>query len=57
MNCKHEHVRCTNNVFFCLKCGAEVPSPYQAGKNPSGAGKPAEAPKRAVKRTRKKTDD
>ena len=57
MNCKHEQVRCTNNVFFCLKCGAEVPSPYQAGKNPFGAGKPAEAPKKPVKRTRKKTDD
>lgn len=57
MNCKHEQLRCTNNVFFCLKCGAEVPSPYQAGKNPTGAEKPAEALKRAVKRTRKKTDD
>lgn len=57
MNCKHEQVRCTNNVFFCLKCGAEVPSPYQAGKNSSGAGKPADGPKKPVKRTRKKTDD
>lgn len=57
MNCKHEQLRCTNNVFFCLKCGAEVPSPYQASKNQSGAGKPAEATKKPVKRTRKKTDE
>ena len=54
MNCKHEQLRCTNNVFFCLKCGAEVPPPYQVGKNTTEAEKPAEAPKRAAKRTTKK---
>ena len=36
MNCKHEQLRFTNNVFFCLKCGAEVPPPYQVGKNKIG---------------------
>ena len=54
MNCNHERLRCTNNVFFCLKCGAQVASPYKADKNPQEAGKPAEAPKRAAKRTTKK---
>lgn len=54
MNCKHEQLRCTNNVFFCLKCGAEVPSPYKAEKNTPEKENGSEAPKRAVKRTTKK---
>lgn len=57
MTCNHEQLRCTNNVFFCLKCGAEVPSPFQAGKNPPAPETAPEAPKKAVKRTRKKNPD
>ena len=30
MACDHKQVRCTNNVFYCLKCGTVVPNPYQA---------------------------
>ena len=54
MICKHERLRCTNNVFFCLKCGAEVPSPYEVKKNTPENENGSEAPKRAVKRTTKK---
>lgn len=57
MICKHERLRCTNNVFFCLKCGAVVRSPFEAGNNTPVAETAPEAPKKAVKRTRKKTDE
>lgn len=57
MACSHDRLRCTNNVFFCLKCGAQVASPYKADNNPPEAGKPAEAPKRPAKRKAKKTDE
>ncbi len=49
MNCKHTALRCTNNRFFCLLCGVEVPAPT--------AEKPAEKPKSAPKRTRKSKAD
>jgi hypothetical protein len=56
MNCKHESIMCRNNVFLCLKCGAEVPSPYQTDKHPTETANASEGPKKAVKRTtRKKT--
>lgn len=29
MGCKHENLKCTNNVFTCLDCGAVVPSPFE----------------------------
>lgn len=54
MDCKHEQIGCRDNVFFCLKCGSALPSPFKAGKDPSEAEKPAKAPKRAAKRTTKK---
>ncbi|MBQ1804968.1 MAG: hypothetical protein II010_03610 [Oscillospiraceae bacterium] len=25
MDCKHERIRCTNNEFFCLLCGKQLP--------------------------------
>lgn len=28
--CDHKEIRCTNGVFYCLKCGAEIPNPYEA---------------------------
>lgn len=46
MPCTHDAIKCTNNVFFCLKCGAMVPNPYEAEK-------PAEAPKPGRKRKAK----
>lgn len=47
MNCTHEQVRCTNNVFYCLKCGAMVPPPHEQKE---------ETPKRATKRRTKKDE-
>lgn len=29
MTCDHSLFRCTNGVFFCLKCGQEIPNPYK----------------------------
>ena len=29
MICEHKTFRCTNGVFFCLTCGAEIPNPYE----------------------------
>lgn len=47
MVCEHKRLKCTNNVFFCLDCGAMVPNPYEAKK-------PEEVPKKAGKRKIKK---
>ena len=47
MDCKHTALRCTNNRFFCLLCGAEVPAPKANGS--TAPGKPKPAPKRARK--------
>lgn len=29
MDCKHEHLKCTDNIFTCLDCGAVIPDPFQ----------------------------
>lgn len=29
MTCEHKRLKCTNNVFSCLDCGAIVLSPYE----------------------------
>ena len=50
MNCTHEQLRCTNGVFYCLKCGQEIPNPYEAKEE-----KPEE--KKPVKRRAKKGED
>ena len=50
MACEHKRLKCTNNVFFCLDCGAMVPNPYEAKK-------PVEVPKKAVKRKRKEMEN
>lgn len=54
MTCNHEQLRCTDNVFFCVSCGAAVPSPFETKKNTPEEPKPAEGPKKPVKRTAKK---
>lgn len=47
MTCDHSLFRCTNGVFFCLKCGQEIPNPYEVATE---AKKPQEpAPKRGKK--------
>ena len=54
MACNHEQVKCTNGVFYCLKCGAEIANPFAVKQPAAGAEKPAEGPKKPVKRRTKK---
>ena len=53
--CKHEKLKCTSNVFYCLECGVALPDP-QAVKDEGGQQKPVEAPKTARKRKAAKAD-
>lgn len=46
MACEHKRLKCTNNVFYCMDCGAMVLNPYEAEKQ--------EAPKPSRKRKAKK---
>lgn len=49
MNCKHTAIRCTNGVFYCLECGAEIPNPYEKQEKPEA--------KKPVKRKTKKESE
>lgn len=57
MACNHDSIRCTNGVFYCLKCGEKLPAGFTLGKESpaavEAAEKPAEGQKTATKRTRK----
>ena len=54
MDCKHERIRCTNNEFFCLICGAEIGDPYEADKQAGAKENAPEGLKKPVKRKAKK---
>ena len=54
MDCKHDQYKCTDNRFFCLICGAEIGDPFAVKEDTDRAEKPAEAPKKPVKRKAKK---
>ena len=32
--CEHEHLRCTDGIFYCLDCGAKVDQPAPAAPEP-----------------------
>ena len=49
MDCGHQRIRCTNNRFFCLDCGAEIADPYKAEKEEKPEEKPVEPAKKAAK--------
>lgn len=49
MSCTHERIRCTNNVYYCITCGAALPAPDRAEE-----AKPAEGQKKTAKRRTKK---
>ena len=49
MACEHKRLKCTNNVFYCMDCGAVVQNPYENDKQEGHEEKPAEAPKRKRK--------
>lgn len=50
MECKHEQVECTNNVFRCLRCGSVVPSPYRTSEKPPEEEKPKKTPRKPSKK-------
>ena len=54
MDCKHDRYKCTDNRFFCLICGAEIADPFAVKEDTARIEKPAESPKKAVKRKTKK---
>lgn len=57
MSCNHKQLRCTDNRFFCLLCGAEVPNPYVVDKQEGQEEKPVETQKMGRKRrTRKESE-
>lgn len=56
MDCKHDQYKCTDNRFFCLKCGAEIADPFAVKQPAAEAEKPAEAPKTTRKRKTVKAD-
>lgn len=49
MACDHKQLRCTDNRFFCLLCGAEVPNPYKLDKQEGQEEKQAPRRKRKAK--------
>ena len=53
MACEHKRLKCTNNVFYCMDCGAVVPNPYEGKASTGPEEKPAETVKKAVKRNKK----
>lgn len=50
MNCKHTALRCTDNRFFCLLCGAEVEAPKPQEEK-------AEKPEKPKRKRGVKTND
>lgn len=43
MSCDHKQLKCTDNRFFCLICGAEIADPFAVKEDTDRAEKPAEA--------------
>ena len=56
MICSHEKLRCTNNVFYCLACGARVPDPQAGRQSHEHAKSSQEEPKKAGKRKARKEE-
>ena len=57
MACEHKRLKCTNNVFSCLDCGAVLPPDVLQRKPEGQEEKPAEAPKTGRKRKAKTQAD
>ena len=51
MECEHEHLRCTDNVYYCPDCGR---SWVEDGNGKGAEAQPSEARKTASKRKTKK---
>ncbi len=48
MDCKHEQIRCTDDKFFCLICGKEIPNPFDVQEEPQEEKKPRTRKKKEV---------
>lgn len=57
MACEHKRLKCTNNVFSCLDCGAVVLNPCVNDQPEGQEEKPAEAPKRKRKTKKEAATD
>lgn len=57
MACTHPVLYERKDGLYCVVCHSVVAPGDEVDKNPTPEEKPAEAPKKAVKRTRKKTTD
>ena len=55
MACTHDQYKCTNGVFYCLKCGAEIANPYAGKATPAPEETTPEPLKKATKRKRSET--
>ena len=47
--CNHEHLRCTDNVFYCIDCGERVPDP-QTIQEKQDTVKTEDKPKKATRK-------
>ena len=56
MACTHDAIKSVNCVFYCLKCGAQLPDNWLEYKNTGEKEKPAETPKKAAKRRKEKAE-
>lgn len=54
MPCIHEHLRCTDGVFYCLLCGAKIDYPPKAEETSEREEKPTETKIKPAKRKGKK---
>ena len=50
MECKHEELECTNNVFRCLRCGREVLAPVRTDEKSPEEEKPKKTPRKPSKK-------
>ena len=48
-DCKHEHLKCTDNVFYCIDCGERVPDP-QTIQEKQDTVKTEDKPKKATRK-------
>ena len=54
MACKHEHLKCTDNVYFCADCGCSWVVPDEDTPMEE---KPVEAQKKPIKRKARKGEE
>lgn len=54
MDCKHDRVRCTDGIYYCLLCGARIDYPPKTEELSEAEEKPAETKIKPAKRKGKK---